>query len=236
MITVDGATQEFLVAREEELLLRPLTEAERREVIASYVDDEVLVREARKRGLDDSSRVRRLLVQNMRFFYAGSLPEPSEETLRAHFDAHPERFAAPASITYEQVFFQDSASVPAGLLDALRAGADHTRLGDRGMAFGSRLPKIDRREIAASFGPEVAPAVLAIADERWHGPFPSTRGVHFLRVVERHPEQRVDFDAARSWIASDWTLSRQREILEAEIATLREGYRVEILGPDEVAE
>ena len=83
VISVDIATQDFLIKQKEDLLLRPLTAEEKEEVIASYVEDEMLVREARRRGFNNSSRVRALLIQNMRYFYSSDLAAPDESELRA---------------------------------------------------------------------------------------------------------------------------------------------------------
>lgn len=70
VITIDIATQEFLIKQQEDLLLRLLSVEEKAEAIESFIDDEILVREARRKGLDNSSRIRRLLIQNMHFFAA----------------------------------------------------------------------------------------------------------------------------------------------------------------------
>ena len=90
VITVDAAAQEFLFKQQEDLLLRPLSETEKAEIVQNYVEEEILVREAVSRGFTDSSRVRTLLVQNMRFFIAGEIPDPTDEELKAWFESNSE--------------------------------------------------------------------------------------------------------------------------------------------------
>ena len=83
-------------------------------------DDEILVREARRRGYDDSSRIRTLLIQNMRFFIKQDLPAPGVEVLRAYFETNIERFTRPPSLDMEQVYFEDAGSIPGNLLEELK--------------------------------------------------------------------------------------------------------------------
>ena len=67
VIFVDTATQEYLIQQQQDLLLRNMTDSEKQQAIESFIDDEILVREARKRGFENNSRIRSLLTQNMRF-------------------------------------------------------------------------------------------------------------------------------------------------------------------------
>lgn len=82
VIVVDTAAQKFLFKQEEDLRLRPLTEKEKAEIVRNYIDEEILVRETKARGFTDSSRIRQLLLQNMRFFIGSDMPDPTGEELR----------------------------------------------------------------------------------------------------------------------------------------------------------
>ena len=85
-IRVDKATQDFLIKQRSDLLLRPLTLEEEQQVVEDFVEEEILVREAKKRGLENSSRIRRLMVQNMRFLLSGDLAKPTQSELRSFFE------------------------------------------------------------------------------------------------------------------------------------------------------
>lgn len=233
VINVDYSIQEFLIEQQQDLLLRPLGDEEKEELLQRFVDEEILVREARKKGFDNSSRIRALLLQNMRFFIANDVPEPTEDDLREYYNANLRRFETPPRVSYDHVVFRDADAVPAETLQLLNDGADHTRMGSADALGGSRLLMVDQRSIVATFGPEVAGDVLAIADADWHGPFRSPQGAHFLRVIERTPSRRPSFEDARSWVASEWSQSRRSRIIERELATMRDNYRIEIAGPEE---
>jgi len=232
LIVVDFSTQEYLIEQQQELLLRPLRDEEKEDVLQNFVDEEILSREARKRGFDDNSRIRALLIQNMRFFIANDFPKATDEQLREFYNANLHRFETPPRVSYDHALFENADQVPGDVLQLLNAGADHTKMGKGGEFGGARLLMVDHRSIIATFGATVAPRVLAIADVDWHGPFESAQGVHFLRVIERHPSRRPEFEDAQSWVETEWNRSQQLEILDRELAVMRKNYRIEIAGPE----
>jgi len=234
VITVDVATQEYLIEQQQALTLRDLTDGEKKDAIDGFIEQEILVREARRRGLANNSRIRTLLIQNMRFFMADEIPDPTEDELRAYFDANIDRFATVPSVSYEHVLFVDPDAVPDDTLSLLRSGAEHQSIGETNWQ-NALLPRTSEQQIVANFGREYAPTILAIEDEEWHGPFTSANGAHFLRAAERHPAVRPTYESSRQWLEQDWIMAQRNEILEREIATMRENYRIEVLGPEDAA-
>lgn len=228
LIVLDAATQEYLFQRERDVLLRELRQDEKRAIIDSFIEEELLVREARKRGYTDNSRVRALLIQNMRFFLREDLPDPTEEELIGFFQNNSKDFETPASVSYDQVFFNTPDDVPPSALEDLRAGADLKGFGERTPLGPSPLVQATERQIANTFGPVEAQKVLAIGDDQWHGPFISSIGVHFLRVRERHEPVSPDYQTVKDWVVMQWELSKHREKMESELTEIRNGYRVEI--------
>ena len=231
VITVDAATRDYLVQQRRDLLLRPLTTREESDVIDKFVKDEILVREARKRGFGNSSRIRIQLIQNMRFFLTSEIPEPTEEDLRVFFEENVERFETKPTIRFEHVFFSNPDNVPDNTLGELRAGADYRQLGNKNMAVQREL-KVNQREIAEGFEPGEASKVLAIDDEDWHGPFLSAGGAHFLRVIERYPAVLSTFETAENWLETEWRMAKNREIVDTELAVIKRNYRIEIAEPE----
>lgn len=230
-IIVDSATQEILIKQKQDLLFRPLTEEEKEQAIENYIEEEILVREARKRGLDNSSRIRRLLIQNMRFFFARDVAKPTDQELRQYFEDNSDRFQSPASVTYDHIFFKELEEIPQDLLKKLNAGADPKNVGDFSTTFPRQIRKANQNTIVRWFGPETGKKVLAISDQRWHGPFKSSEGGHFLRVKQHFSPQFPKFETAKKWIEADWQLSRQRAAIDDELKSLRNNYRVEVAKP-----
>ena len=228
LIVVDRTTQEFLFERERELLLRELQEEEKQALIDSFIEDELLVREARKRGFTDNSRVRALLIQNMRFFLREDPRTPTEEELRQFFAENRDTFTSPGAISYDQVFFQNPDGVPPSTLVDLRGGADFQTMGDRNPLGPMPLVKATERNIATSFGSAEAMKILAIDDRDWHGPFFSSIGAHFLRINERHEPVVPRFEDVRDWVAMQWEIAQHRAKLERDLDEIKKNYQIQI--------
>lgn len=233
-ITVTADAQAFLIEQRQDLLLRPLTAAERQGVVDDFIEEEIFVREARARGFDASSRIRTLLIQNMRFFLASDVPAASEADYRQHYEDHPERFTTSERRTFDHVLFRDPDAVPQDLLAQLDTGIDHRSLGDQ-QNVTARLAGVDALQIASAFGPDVAPEILAIDDEAWHGPFLLNEGAHFLRLVERTEPRLPPYDDIRNWVESDWLAVESEKRIDDALVSMRENYKV-VVEPLEAAE
>ena len=234
VISVDSDTQAYLFQQRQDLMLRPLTDEEKREAISDFIEEELLVREANKRGFADSSRIRRLLLQNMRFFIAGDLPEPSTEELQAFFEENKSSFQSPPSFELDHILFTEASDVPEGLNEQLNGGADPDGFGDEDFTFGRKMRFMDEMRLIAAFGRSAAQDILALPqdDTGWHGPFISDQGqAHFLRITQRNPPSVPEFETARDWVSAQWMTSKSRELMDAELSLVRPNYRIEIAEP-----
>ncbi|QDG77701.1 peptidyl-prolyl cis-trans isomerase [Labrenzia sp. PHM005] len=231
LIVVDAETQKYLIKQEEDLRLRPLTEDEKLGVIDNFIEEEILVREARARGFTDSSRIRALLLQNMRFFIGGDVPEPTEEDLRAHFEANLAEFTSPQSIDLNHIMFRDPKTVPTGILEKLNDAEDPSKFGDLDMQLGFNLRFLDQRRLVGLFGPETATELLAIeeGDMSWRGPIEAPGGSqHFLRVSTHNPPRTPEFESAKDWIATRWLSTKSRALVDESVEEMRKNYLIDV--------
>jgi hypothetical protein len=236
LIVVDPETRNYLIAQRQELLSRPMSDEDKQRALDAYIEEELLVREARKRGYDNTSRVRKLLAQNMRFFFFSDQQDPGEEQLRAFYEANPEKFERPATATYEHVVRKQRDAVAEGLLARLNAGEDHRDLGEFSTFDRPVLRGLSESEVAAMFGGVNAVQIVAIDDRNWHGPFTTARGVHFVRVSERLPGTKASFEEVEGWISREWSFVENRKVMNRELEKIRAGYRIEVAGSEATSE
>src|SRR5262245_686180 len=226
-IVVTEETARGLAAAREEMLLRPLTAEEREKVVSDYIDEEVLLREAYRQGLDrDDPRIRRWLVEKVELLIDEEPPEPTREDLDALFREKPEAYKTPRSVSFDHVFFASSAA-PEATLSRLRAGADFEPMGDE-FWLGKSLRRFSELELSTSFGPEFTARVLSLPIGEWSGPIPSSRGTHFVRVTAKHEPElppRKDVEWA---LREDWLRARREEARAKKLSELRARYRIEI--------
>ena len=227
-ITVSRPTIDFLIKQREDLELRPLTPAQREELVNRHIDDEILYREAYARGFDKNPRMRRDLVRMMRSLEISKIGEPPNSILRAYFDSHRERYRRSPKLSLMHVFFRKPSAPPNNLLDRLRSGSDPHAAGDKMPGAGTSLEYVDQLKLVYLLGSDAARAVTAIEDDDWHGPLKSRHGVHFVRVVARHAGEPLVYEEVAHTLKIDWRREMAHRAAEAQTRKLREKYNIVI--------
>lgn len=186
--------------------------AELDSLVASYIHEEALYREALKLGLDkDDEIIRRRLVQKMEFLNSdlSSAVAPDEAELRRYFAAHASEFATPATVSFTHLYFstdrrgEERARVAAmAALQALPPQQLAMR-GEPGDPFPLQASYAEMREtdLAQVLGRTPLVAALFTAPEgRWCGPFRSGYGWHLVFVSHRVERREASFDSVKSQV------------------------------------
>ena len=230
VIEVDRETQAQIALGFERLMNRAPTDAELDAQIDRYVREEILYREALRLGLDqDDAIVRRRLAQKMDML-AGARAEteqPSDETLRAWFDEHPERFATEASYSFDQLWFEEERSAEAAKA-RLGSGDAWEKFGET-ISLPANMTGAARAEVLSRFGERFVAALDQLEpSEVWHGPVASGLGWHLVRLQEREVGRLPEFAAVRDEVEDDWRAATIADRREESYAVLRDAYRIEI--------
>jgi hypothetical protein len=105
---------------------RKPSEQELRGLVADYVREELLAREAEEIGLGENDTiVRRRLAQKMEFLLQDTarLVEPGEDELRRLYHADMARYQTSARISFTQIFFKTETGARTGLAHVALPGA-----------------------------------------------------------------------------------------------------------------
>lgn len=221
-----------------------MTEAELDEVIDAYIEEEVLYREARALGLEESDNIiRQRMVQKMNFLMtdlAATTGAVDEATLERYFDEHREAYAIQPWATFTHVFF-DSAERGE---DGARLAAEETlrELNDKhagfndAPAYGDRFPFLTNyvertfEYIASHFGYAFAAELerLEPSDTEWRGPIHSAYGEHLVLLTARVERTYPELDEVRGEVERDYASEQAARALAEMTDTIRERYRIEI--------
>jgi len=211
-------------------------------IVDSLIRDEVYYREALALGLDvDDDQVRTRLIEKMRYLSEDTAdPQPGDEQeLREFYAAAPERFAIPAAVSFDQVFFSPSqrgAEVRDQALAALQQltiGGDPAEFGDS-TPLGERFSDASADRLSVLFGPAMTESVFALPLDVWSGPFESDFGLHLVRVTDRRAARQPNFDEARSAVLDAYAQDKRAQLNEAQWQAMRERYDVVVDWPDEL--
>lgn len=199
---------------------RPPSDAELKGLVADYLKEELLAREARELGLDENDTiVRRRLAQKMEFIVQDTAHavEPTEAELRKFFEAHAGQFQIPARISFTQIFFKSEAAAQSAL--------GHEVEGDRTM-LEREYAGADEQTVASLFGREFADKVFALEPGNWQGPVASGYGFHLVLVKDHEPAKQRPFADARAQVLAEWQREQQAKANEQFFAALFKKYDV----------
>jgi parvulin-like peptidyl-prolyl isomerase len=205
---------------------RPPNEQELRGLVADYVKEALLAREAREMGLDENDTiVRRRLAQKLEFLVQDTarLAEPSEEELRQLYDMSRARYQTPRRISFTQIYFKTEAAARQGLEElATRSAAE---LGDPSL-LENAYTQVDEQTVTSLFGRDFADRIFALELDQWHGPITSGYGFHLVRISERQAAQLRPFDEVRAQVLDEWYRSQQARANAQFFAGLLQKYDV----------
>ena len=215
---------------------RPPTADELKGLVADYLKEELLSREARALQLDiDDTIVRRRLAQKMEFFIEDTarLATPSDEELRRFYQANQERFQPSPRISFRHVFFsrdhQGGAAAAAAQAQQQLVKSDApdeaATLGDR-FLLEYEFTNSDEQTIANLFGQDFARQVFALDLNQWCGPIASNYGLHLVRVSQRQASPALDFAEVRDRVMAEWQRQHQQTEYEKFFAALLQKYDV----------
>jgi hypothetical protein len=233
-IIVTPAQVAGLAAAFEATWKRPPADSELDGMVEDFVREEVYYREAVALGLDRNDTViRRRLRQKMEFLTESGAEtiDVSEDALRAHLDANPERFTAAPRIVFEQVFLGEN---PADAevedtLEALQGGASPKTLGRTTLLPLSVRPST-QQSIDGTFGGGFFAAVEGLDVDRWQGPVTSGYGQHLVRLTGADRPETPALEEVRERVEADWRHDQAERMREDQYKLLADRYTVNMPG------
>jgi parvulin-like peptidyl-prolyl cis-trans isomerase-like protein len=217
---------------------RTPTDDELRGLVAGFLEEELLAREAKTLGLDQNDTiVRRRLAQKLAFLIddTSRVAEASDEDLRQFYNTNAERFRVEPRVSLTQIFFNPErrqhaeTDAKAALALISTAGGDDraATMGDRTL-LETEFHDVDAQTISNLFGPDFARTVFLLKPGSWAGPVKSSYGVHLVRTTDLRPAALRSFEEVRQKVQEEWRRQREDETKAQYLDKLREKYGVVI--------
>ena len=218
--------------------LEVMSTEERNALTESFIREEVLVREARRMGLDAGDFIiRQRLIQKLEFLAdtQADIPQKAEALLSDWFETHKENYRQSAEISFTHIYFAaepdedtDTKKKVEDVLSALNSDPSFAiaGLGNRFLYHKSYQRK-SQSDIAAHFGDDFASAVFELSDsEAWQGPLASRHGYHLVRVINKSGTNIPTLAEVREKVLFDLKLSLIESARQAHADRLRKKYTV----------
>lgn len=229
-ITISQQEIAILIQQNQELSPSPLTDSEKENIIQGYIDDEVLIREARKSGIDQTdSRVRKRMLQVMRSTLTENIPDPTFTQLQNFFEESIDRYTSDSSRSFVHVFFEfTNENIPdldEKTIAILNSTSDLGSLGDFFMS-GHRFPEYSFKQTASIFGRNFSEEIFREEVDKWFGPVDSQFGKHYVYVFAIHDPSVPQFEDVEQYLKQDYIFDKMRESQQKKIDEMKTNYNI----------
>lgn len=236
-IHITTQTIDALVQQQESLSQTPITPEMRQELVENHIEEEILLREAYKRGIDKNDfRVRRRVLYIMRTSLSEVIPEPTVGQLQAFYKENKDQYLSSPSLTFEHVYFSFvNADLPEDsgqFIEKLQQNPDASEMGEY-FVQGKIFRKTPFRTAASIFGKPFADKVFSLPFDTWNGPIESYHGYHYVRVIASHEPELAPFETMESYLRQDYIMKKMRESQLRKIEDMRENYKIVVKGSEE---
>ncbi|GAB2884603.1 peptidylprolyl isomerase [Microbulbifer echini] len=216
-----------------------LTDIERANLIADYIQEEILYREAINLGLQENDQIiRRRLIQKLEYVTEGFFEDINinEDNLEAYFRLHQEKYRIDASITFTHVFFDHKIHSKIKLKETAKRTLDHllkkseafeksSLYGDR-FVFHRNYVERTPQLVASHFGDAFAKWAFQLPLNTWSGPFESPYGLHLVLAISNKSSRLPNFREAAPLVRADYRHEKMEEKKRRKIEELMNRYQV----------
>ena len=229
-IQVTPQMLEALIQQQESITQNKLTHKQKQALLEGHIEDEILLREAYKRGIHQNDyRVRKRLLTIMRSSLSDTIPEPSVTQLRAFYETHKKRYQMSPSRSFEQVYFSfvsgNLPKNPASFRQKLQNTSDISSLGEF-FSMGQQFSQTSFSQMAQMFGKPFAQKVFDLEMNTWIGPIDSKHGTHYVRVTAEDDTKLPTFEQMEYYLRTDYFMEKSRESQKEKIDNMRQNYRI----------
>jgi peptidyl-prolyl cis-trans isomerase C len=208
------------------------TPSGRQQFLESLITRDLLLQEARRRGVDRRAEVRSrldgarktIVLEALLREVAEGAPGLSEEALRRHYEENRESFEVGERVLVRHILFSDPSEAESAARRAEK-GEPFERLMREAEEAGYKagdLGFVEKGDVDKDFEEAAFDAPTGSVA----GPVRTIYGYHLLQVLERRPAGLQPFEEVREKIAADLREGAQREAFESLVDGLRQRSRI----------
>ena len=200
------------------------------ELTDSFIDEQILVREAVALNLDRDARIEELLAQKMRHVLSGGVIQPNDQEIEDFYVQNIDKYITPPHIDADEVIFDAVTDLPTDVYELLDAGANSASLLTAYIGSANTLSRVNPSQLANLFDREFSDTVFQAEEDSWIGPFISDLGQHWLKVINTQAARTPPLEEIEFRVRLDWIAQEEETRLDEAIKLLRSKYNVQIVG------
>ena len=226
VIELDQREIDARILMQEMVSGQPLTSEQQEFITASYVEEQILVKEAVELGLDNDARIHDMLAQKMRHVLSGDIIQPTPAELESFYSSNRELYRAPATVSVDELILDTRNEIPIEIQTLISEGVNSDEILAMALGSSAPLPNANHLDLSNIFAPEFADAVFQSQGNEWIGPFSSNRGQHFLKIIERSEERIPPMAEIADRVRLDWITQEEEIRLQQEVNKLWDRYEI----------
>ena len=226
VIELDQREIDARILMQEMVSGQPLTSEQQEFITASYVEEQILVKEAVELGLDNDARIHDMLAQKMRHVLSGDIIQPTPAELESFYSSNSELYRAPATVSVDELILDTRNEIPIEIQTLMSEGVNSDEILEMASGSSAPLPNANHLDLSNIFAPEFADAVFQSQGNEWIGPFSSNRGQHFLKIIERSQERIPPMAEIADRVRLDWITQEEEIRLQQEVNKLWDRYEI----------
>ena len=226
VIELDQREIDARILMQEMVSGQPLTSEQQEFITASYVEEQILVKEAVELGLDNDARIHDMLAQKMRHVLSGDIIQPTPAELESFYSSNSELYRAPATVSVDELILDTRNEISIEIQTLISEGVNSDEILEMASGSSAPLPNANHLDLSNIFAPEFADAVFQSQGNEWIGPFSSNRGQHFLKIIERSEERIPPMAEIADRVRLDWITQEEEIRLQQEVNKLWDRYEI----------
>ena len=226
VIELDQREIDARILMQEMVSGQPLTSEQQEFITASYVEEQILVKEAVELGLDNDARIHDMLAQKMRHVLSGDIIQPTPAELESFYSSNSELYRAPATVSVDELILDTRNEIPIEIQTLISEGVNSDEILEMASGSSAPLPNANHLDLSNIFAPEFADAVFQSQGNEWIGPFSSNRGQHLLKIIERSEERIPPMAEIADRVRLDWITQEEEIRLQQEVNKLWDRYEI----------
>lgn len=199
-------------------------------LVNTWVDDEILFREAKRLQLEEGDPVlRRRLIASMRFLVEDEavLGAPTRVELEQFFADNASYFETRPTLTFEHVFFKNERAEPGAAKNALMllSSGQPFSGGDPFLHAGA-MTMVSQEKLAGLFGQAFSRDIFQASVGKWSGPIQSSYGAHLVQVTEKNGSAMPPLSSVGNRVKAKWLEEKRSTAFAERMMHLRNEYHV----------
>ncbi|MDO6761294.1 peptidylprolyl isomerase [Tamlana sp. 2_MG-2023] len=237
-IIIDDSDFAQMLASWEKTWQRPPTKEEFNGILKSYVQDQVVYREALNQDLDkNNAMVKRSLIMQMDMLAEsqGNAEGTSQEALEAYYELRKDKYLKPAEFSFYQIYFStdkhgnNTEKIATNALNTIKnkqlTTENVSEFGDPIM-LEHDYKDYNSTQINKVFGEGFSKTLENLDANTWSGPITSTYGKHLIYLSSKQAPTALPLEAVKDELLRDLQYEERNATKEQFFTELMQEYDV----------